>query len=134
MRTLLNIFWHGLGYACLTHEKKHYHGEQTVLSFSLKPKLLRATGYTPWVYIRHSPFPPLVFVDLLLRMLTFHLTPCPYSFLCPVTCLQCLIFFLHLLRMLLMAAISRDGAFLGEIHLLSALAGKLVMRTKGIFI
>lgn len=125
-------------YARLRHEKYH-HGEQRVLSFALNFKLLRATN------TNHG-------FKLTLSISSFHvcrsysqdadilpfLDACLHSFLNPIICLKCLIFLLHLLRTwwLLMAGISSDGAFLGEIHFLSVLAGKimhLLHRTKRVF-
>lgn len=67
------------------------------------------------------------------------LHPCLHSFLYPIICLKCLIFLLHLRACWLLMAdlFPSDGTFLGEIHFLSALAGKImhfVRRTKGVFI
>ena len=66
------------------------------------------------------------------------LHPCLHSFLYPIICLKCLIL-LRLRACWLLTAdrFPSDGTFLGEIHFLSALAGKiirLVHRTKGVFI
>ena len=50
------------------------------------------------------------------------LHPCLHSFLYPIICLKCLIFFLHLRACWLLMAdlFPSDGTFLGEIHFLSA--------------
>lgn len=78
-------------------------------------------------------FPPLLCVALIFRMLTFYLSYIPVSlsvFPCPFTCLQYLIFLLHLLRvwwLLMTDFFSSDGTFLGEIHFFQPWQGRSYM-------
>lgn len=136
--TLLNVLWQGLCYASLTY-KKHHHDEQNVPSFSFTPNCSGPQDTSHGFTLDTLNF---LFSRLWVSFSgCWHLClhPCLHSFLYPITCLKYLIFLLHLLRAwwLLRAHISNGGAFLGEIHLLSALAGNnthLLHGTKGVFI